>query len=743
MANYTKSFNFRNGVQVDDSNFIVNPVGLVGIGTSIPEKHLDVRGDAKIIGDARITGFTSVTNIEVVGVMTVGAGITLDSVTGIITANKFVGDASGLTNIVAIATDGFIANVGSLSTTARVGIGSLAPTSLLDVLGDSKFVGVSTFTGHIDVSNSADFGSHVNISGVTTTNDDVNIEMQNTFAFFDKSSDSVELGLNSGQSGRGVVLGFGTESQPHDLEMFFSGFDSYIRNTGTHLPTSELRLISGNDGGIRVGKGVSDATSNTQNSPQSSTVNSTSALFNTGAELYFSNSKKFETSPSGANVLGVLSATGYQGASGGSAEFPQGISVPSGTFTTNLTTGVGATVGFGTTAFFRDNAKVVFGNNEDFEIFHSGSDSVIRDARSSGSVLRIGADSLILQNKDGNEPYLQATDNGSVKIYYDFGLKLETISVGASVYNELKVASFLGGTSGLSPHYGSLRYGNEQADNNHPYSTRGSLDLINTDSGNVNYYLNANNLPVPDSGSDFHWHKGFNNNQLMTLTGIGGSLGIGVTLPSHELHVSGGSTVTGNSFFGNDVEIKRDLSVQRNLDVVGDMTGALTGSLTGNVSATSGTSNFKQILVSSGIATISDLQANKLGVNISPVASDNLVTVQTPNAQILVDDLGRVGIRTTSSGISTDVVIQADRTSATFGVVGVGTTRPEAAVDFGGAGKDAGTFLQQRRYMYPPLLNNAEEAALTDMQKGALIFNTDTNKLKFYNGSSWTNVNET
>ena len=25
MANYNKSFNFRNGVQVDDDNFIVNP----------------------------------------------------------------------------------------------------------------------------------------------------------------------------------------------------------------------------------------------------------------------------------------------------------------------------------------------------------------------------------------------------------------------------------------------------------------------------------------------------------------------------------------------------------------------------------------------------------------------------------------------------------------------------------------------------------------------------------------------
>ena len=50
MANYRKSFNFRNGVQVDNDNFIVNPNGLVGIGTSIPTELLDVRGTAKVTG---------------------------------------------------------------------------------------------------------------------------------------------------------------------------------------------------------------------------------------------------------------------------------------------------------------------------------------------------------------------------------------------------------------------------------------------------------------------------------------------------------------------------------------------------------------------------------------------------------------------------------------------------------------------------------------------------------------------
>ena len=34
MANINKSFNFRNGIQVDDDNFIVNANGLVGTATT-------------------------------------------------------------------------------------------------------------------------------------------------------------------------------------------------------------------------------------------------------------------------------------------------------------------------------------------------------------------------------------------------------------------------------------------------------------------------------------------------------------------------------------------------------------------------------------------------------------------------------------------------------------------------------------------------------------------------------------
>ena len=87
MANYIKSFNFRNGVQVDNDSFIVNAVGRVGIGTTVPEKLLDVRGNAKVVG--HITA----TDASVSGIVTVGS-ITINGSTGTISCLLYTSDAA-------------------------------------------------------------------------------------------------------------------------------------------------------------------------------------------------------------------------------------------------------------------------------------------------------------------------------------------------------------------------------------------------------------------------------------------------------------------------------------------------------------------------------------------------------------------------------------------------------------------------------------------------------------------------
>jgi len=82
-----------------------------------------------------------------------------------------------------------------------------------------------------------------------------------------------------------------------------------------------------------------------------------------------------------------------------------------------------------------DDKIIKLGNDDDLQISHTDAtgDSLIVDTRASGSVLKIGADKLWLQNKDGNEPYIECTDNGSVKIYHDFSPTLETTTTGITI----------------------------------------------------------------------------------------------------------------------------------------------------------------------------------------------------------------------------------------------------------------------------------------------------------------------
>ena len=97
MANIRKTFNFREGVKVDDSVLVVAGQR-VGIGSTVPTKVLDIKGD--VISSGQVT----VSKLVVSGVSTfsdvnIGTGITIQASSGIITANKFFGDGATLSNL--------------------------------------------------------------------------------------------------------------------------------------------------------------------------------------------------------------------------------------------------------------------------------------------------------------------------------------------------------------------------------------------------------------------------------------------------------------------------------------------------------------------------------------------------------------------------------------------------------------------------------------------------------------------
>ena len=177
--NYRKSFNLRNGVQVDNDNFIVNSNGLVGIGTSIPKNYL-----LSVYGDANITGLITASNIisnnlTSLGVSTVRFLTATDvQVSGAVTATTFYGSASGLTGIYAIAVGGWHVSGGNISTTSNVGIGTTLPNGNFQVgIGATiNSNGNATYLGIVTAYSFSGFGTDItninasNISSGTLSN---------------------------------------------------------------------------------------------------------------------------------------------------------------------------------------------------------------------------------------------------------------------------------------------------------------------------------------------------------------------------------------------------------------------------------------------------------------------------------------------------------------------------------------------------------------------------------------------
>ena len=118
-------------MQVDNDNFIVNAAGRVGIGTTVPDKILDVRGNAKVVG--HITA----TDASVSGIVTVGS-IVINGITGTISATNFSGSGGsfGDAPVVAIATAGFILGPTGLTTETSIGIGTNSTGFQLQVGGN-------------------------------------------------------------------------------------------------------------------------------------------------------------------------------------------------------------------------------------------------------------------------------------------------------------------------------------------------------------------------------------------------------------------------------------------------------------------------------------------------------------------------------------------------------------------------------------------------------------------------------
>ena len=345
MPNYNKSFNFRNGVQVDVDDLIVRG-NLVGIGTTIPRADLDVRGKIDV------TGIVTTSNLFVSGISTfadeihIGTGITISAQNGIISATTFIGDATFLENLPTSQWVDVDPGVGytSIYNVGPVGVGTTNPIQTFQIGGNPDNplhfgVGIDSTRGNIRttgiITASSFIGSGLGITGITADNitsgnldserlpssfsglDEVGAtnlvisgvgtvvtinSTTGTITTLSATDTTVSNNLNVvGVTTLGVSTFIGNVGlagsvyliddkkiyigTDEDLQIYHDGSNSYISDTGT----GNLN-ISSSDGGVFIKNGSSESM----------------ADFNIdgSAALYYDNTKRFETTGVGATVVG-------------------------------------------------------------------------------------------------------------------------------------------------------------------------------------------------------------------------------------------------------------------------------------------------------------------------------------------------------------------------------------------------------------------------------------------------------
>jgi len=210
-----------------------------------------------------------------------------------------------------------------------------------------------------------------------------------------------------------------------------------------------------------------------------------------------------------------------------------------------------------------DDARIRLGDDDDLQIYHDGSNSVIKDA-GTGNLLIQGATDLVLEDTSGAN-YFRGVSGSYVRLYHSNSTRLETTSTGIDVTgtalaDTLETSTGSGGllniirddpTIGIDNSLGAIYWKSTEdsgttvnigagilalADQNHSTTASGSRLTLQTTA--VSATSPSERLRI-SAGGDISFYEDTGTTQTFFWDASAESLGIGTTSPAYPLDVVG------------------------------------------------------------------------------------------------------------------------------------------------------------------------------------------------------------
>jgi len=198
---------------------------------------------------------------------------------------------------------------------------------------------------------------------------------------------------------------------------------------------------------------------------------------------------------------------------------------------------------------FDDNAKAVFGEGSDLQIYHDGGNSYVKETGTGALVLQSAGPAIVLEKTDG-ENMILANIDGDVKLYYNGSEKLATTSIGIDVTGTVtsdgltstgsgaNTTYFIGGDNSVAGRQLTLSSEATVGQNNATHRL-----TVPSGYGSFNVSVNSSERLKINNNGDISFYEDTGTSAKFFWDASTERLGLGTSSPSRQLEIYDDGTV--------------------------------------------------------------------------------------------------------------------------------------------------------------------------------------------------------